>query len=90
MSITQEQYDHYVAQANQIILEEIQLDIIVEETIPIYTMKRPNPKSGQADCPITTREKEHFRYLMKAKLQAAKTDEERNKVIDHYKPLFEQ
>jgi len=90
MNITQEAYDHYVAQANEIIWDEILIDKIIEETIPIYTLKKPNPKSGKPDCPVTTREKEHYRSVMKMKLGAAITDEERQKVIDHYKGLWSE
>lgn len=66
------------------------IDKVVAETIVIYTERRPNPKSGKWDCNITKREKEHFRYLMKHKLIAAKTEEEKQKVIDHYKQLFSE
>lgn len=65
------------------------IEELVNATIPIYTRKKPNPKSGKADCPNTKKEKEHFRKVMKEKLEAAKTIEERQKVIDHYKSLFE-
>jgi hypothetical protein len=65
------------------------IEKVIEQTIPIYTRKKPNPKSGKPDCNITVTEKNHFRYVMKMKLQAAKTDEERQRVIDHYKQLFE-
>ena len=66
------------------------LEDIINEAIPIYTRKKPNPVSGRGDCPQTKREKEHFRYVMKAKLGAAKTEEERSKIIDHYKQLFSE
>jgi hypothetical protein len=66
------------------------VDEIVAGAIPIYTVKRPNPKSGKPDCNITKMEKEHFRYVMKTKLQAAKTVEERQKVIDHYKSKWSE
>lgn len=66
------------------------IDKIVEETIPIYTDKRPNPKSGKKDCNITKREKEHFRYVMKTRLHAAKTEEERLSIIDHYKSKWSE
>lgn len=71
-------------------LRESALDQIVNLTIPIYTIKKTNPKSGKPDCPITTREKEHFRYVMKMKLQTATTNEERQKVIDHYKSKWSE
>jgi hypothetical protein len=73
----------------KLIQDDILTDVI-ETIIPIYTLKNLNPKSGKQDCPITKREKERFRTLMKEKLMAAKNDEERQKVIDHYKQLFEQ
>lgn len=63
---------------------------IVRATIVIYTMKRPNPKSGRADCPNTKMEKEHFREVMRMKLGAAKTEEDRQKVIDHYKSVWSE
>lgn len=61
------------------------LEDIINVTIPIYNLKKPNPKSGKADCPITKMEKEHFRAVMKIKMEAAKTEEERQGIIDHYK-----
>lgn len=63
---------------------------IVNRTIVIYTQKNLNPKSGKPDCPITVREKEHFRYMMKLKLGAVITEKERQDIIEHYKQLFEQ
>jgi hypothetical protein len=66
------------------------IDEIVAKAIPIYTWKKLNPKSGQKDCPQTKREKEHFRSVMKIKLEAAQTNEERQKVIDHYTNLFSE
>jgi repressor of nif and glnA expression len=77
------QVDKYVQQDLDRMSKELALDCIAE--IPIYTNKNPNPKSGKPDCNITRMEKEHFRTVMKMKLQAANTDEERQKVIDHYK-----
>jgi hypothetical protein len=76
--------DDFIKNEITVAIEET-FDEIIARVIPIYTRKRPNPKSNQADCPITKREKEHFRRLMKTKLEAAKTEEERQKVIDHYK-----
>lgn len=63
----------------------VDIDKVVAETIVIYTIKNKNPKSGKEDCPVTVREKEHFRSVMKIKLGAAKTEEERTKIIEHYK-----
>jgi len=63
---------------------------IVNSTIVIYTRKKPNPKSGRADCPNTRMEKEHFREIMKIKLGAANTEEERQKVIEHYKSVWSE
>lgn len=68
----------------------VDIDKIVEQTIVIYTEKRPNPKSGKKDCNITKREKEHFRTVMKTRLQAAKTEEERQSIIDHYKSKWSE
>lgn len=68
----------------------VDIDKIVDQAIVIYTDKHPNPKSGKKDCNITKREKEHFRLLMKVKLEAAKTEQERQEVIDHYKALFSE
>ena len=71
-------------------MAEIDIDKVVAETIIIYTERRPNPKSGKWDCNITKREKEQFRLIMKKKLQAAKTEQELQAVIDHYKRLFSE
>jgi hypothetical protein len=68
----------------------VDIDNIVAQAIPIYTMKRPNPKSGKGDCPVTKQEKNHYRTIMKTKLEAATTDEARQKVIDHYTNLFSE
>jgi hypothetical protein len=70
--------------------KEAVLSDIVNQTIPIYTIKHPNPKSNRPDCNITKREKERFRILMKAKLSMTKTEQEIQKVIDHYKQLFSE
>jgi hypothetical protein len=71
-------------------ITEDDIDNVVAATIVIYTEKHPNPKSGKKDCNITKREKEHFRLLMKVKLEAAKTEQERQEIIDHYKQLFSE
>lgn len=63
---------------------------LVNSAIPIYTRRKPNPKSGKEDCRITVREKEHFREVMKMKLEAATTEEARQKIIDHYTNLFNE
>lgn len=63
---------------------------IINASIPIYTRKRPNPKSGQPDCPNTKRDKEHFRKIMRIKLGAAKTEKERQGIIDHYKSKWSE
>jgi hypothetical protein len=63
---------------------------IVNSTIVIYTRKKLNPKSGRADCPNTVSEKNHFRYVMKLKLEAAKTEEQRKEVIEHYKSIWSE
>jgi hypothetical protein len=68
----------------------LDIDKVIAETIPIYTVKRPNPKSSKPDCNITVTEKKNFRLIMKSKLMRAETDEERQGIIDHYKELFEQ
>ena len=88
--VKQEQIDAFEAQENAAFFADLQMDAVIDLAIPIYTIKKPNPKSGKPDCPITKREKEHFRYLMKVKLQAAGTDEERQKVIDHYKSKWSE
>ena len=69
---------------------ELALQALIEAAIPIYTRKRPNPKSGKPDCNITVTEKKNFRLIMKSKLSRAKTEEDRQKVIDHYKELFSE
>jgi hypothetical protein len=66
------------------------IEKLIAVAIPIYTQNKPNPKSGKPDCNITVMEKKNFRLIMKSKLTAAKTEQERQKVIDHYKELFEQ
>jgi hypothetical protein len=66
------------------------IDKVIAATIPIYTQKKPNPKSGKPDCNITVMEKNNFRLIMKSKLTAAKTEQEGQKVIDHYKELFSE
>jgi hypothetical protein len=67
----------------------VEIDNIVAKAIPVYTRKKPNPKSGKADCNITRREKEHFRAVMKMKLQAAREGDRQN-IIDHYTNLFNE
>lgn len=72
--------------------EKVNNDIeeLAIRAIPIYTRKKPNPKSGKQDCRITVREKEHFRSVMKMKLKAAQTEEARRVIIDHYTNLFNE
>jgi hypothetical protein len=81
--------DDFIKNEITVAIEET-FEEIAAKIIPIYTRKRPNPKSGEADCPITTREKERFRALMKTKLEAAQTEEELQKVIDHYKEKWSE
>jgi hypothetical protein len=88
--VQQEQLNDFKRAENQAMWDDVQLDQIIERTIPIYTIKNLNPKSGKEDCPITKREKERFRHIMKTKLLTARTEEDRQKVIDDYKQLFEQ
>jgi hypothetical protein len=71
-------------------MNNISFDDAIVNAIPIYTRKKPNPKSGNEDCPITKREKEHFRNVMKIKLNAAKTEKEQQDIIEHYKQLFSE
>lgn len=66
----------------------IDIEEEVIKAIPIYTLKKPNPKSGKPDCNITVREKEHFREIMRIKLRAAKDEEKEKQIIEHYKRLF--
>ena len=66
------------------------IEKVIAQAIPIYTRKKPNPKSGKEDCNITVREKNNFRLIMKSKLTRAKTEEDRKKVIDHYTNLFNE
>lgn len=84
------QIDKYVQADLDAMTKEMVIDFIVTSAIPIYTRKKPNPKSGRADCPNTVRDKQHFRELMKIKLGAAKTEEQRQKVIDHYKSVWSE
>lgn len=87
--VSKEQIKQLENKENELFFNDLDLDSIVSTVIPIYTLKNPNPKSGKPDCPITTREKEHYRTVMKLKLGAAKTEQERKKWIDHYTKLFE-
>lgn len=87
--VSDKQIEDFAAQESQLFFNALQnIDELVIKTIPIYTIKNPNPKSGRPDCRITTREKENFRMIMRAKLQQARTAQERQKIVDHYKQLF--
>lgn len=90
MKVAKEQLQDFAAQENAMFWDNIVIDKIIEQAIPIYTDKHPNPKSGKKDCNITKREKEHFRQVMKMKLQAAKTQQERQGIIDHYKSKWSE
>lgn len=91
MILSDDQYEDFVAQENKFIAEQMLIDIdVVGQAIPIYTRKKPNPKSGKPDCNITVTEKKNFRLIMKSKLSRAETEQERQGIIDHYKQLFEQ
>ena len=86
--VKQEQIVDFMTQESAMFFDELQLKTAIEQAIPIYTMKKPNPKSGKGDCPVTKQEKNHYRVIMKTKLEAARTDEERQKVIEYYTNLF--
>jgi hypothetical protein len=68
----------------------IDIEKLVNEAIPIYAIKNPNPKSGKEDCPVTKREKEHFRKIMEIKLKAAKDKNEIEAIVEKYKSLFSE
>lgn len=57
------------------------IDQIIEETIPIYTRKRPNPATGKEDCQLQRIHKDGKRFMMKKQLL---------EVISKYKPLTEK
>jgi hypothetical protein len=88
--VQQEQIKDFEVQENEMFVRELALKAIIDKAIPIYTIKNRNPKSGKEDCRITVREKEHFREVMKMKLEAATTEEARQKIIDHYTNLFNE
>jgi hypothetical protein len=88
--VSKEQIIEFMTKENAMFFDELKLKAVIEQAIPIYTRKNPNPKSGKEDCRITVREKEHFRTVMKMKLEAAKTEQGRSKIIDHYTNLFNE
>jgi hypothetical protein len=57
------------------------IDELVIQTIPIYTIKNPDPKTGREDCRLTTHMKEQRRFGMKNRLIEANGDEEKIKAI---------
>lgn len=67
-----------------------EIEAFVIGLLPIYTRKKPNPKSGQPDCPVTVKEKEGFRTLIKTKIEQANSEEERKHIIDKYTKLFSE
>lgn len=68
MKLTDEQYQDFVAKENELALPEVMIIAIIEKTIPIYTIKKPNPKTGEKDCNITKHMKEQRRKTMKGRL----------------------
>ena len=64
-------------------MSELTNDIeqLVIETIPIYTIKRPHPLTRREDCNLTTAFKEQRRLSMKRRLQEAGDDQELIKAI---------
>ena len=84
------QYKDWIEAENKIFLGQL-LNVfgIVEQAIPIYTIKKPNPKSGKEDCPQTTADKKRFREIMREKISEAASKEEVNNIIDKYKKMFE-
>lgn len=59
----------------------INYDEVVINTIPIYTIKNPDPKTGKEDCRLTTHMKEQRRFSMKNRLIEAGNDQDKIKAI---------
>ncbi len=45
------------------------IDRLVEEVIPVYTVKRPNPATGKEDCRLVRIHKEGKRTMMRQRIQ---------------------
>lgn len=52
----------------EVMTEKSTIEQLVEETIPIYTVKNPDPKTGKEDCRLKRIHKEGNRHMMRAKL----------------------
>jgi hypothetical protein len=60
---------------------------LVEQTIPIYTRKRPHPTKNKADCPLEINYKQGLRMLMLRELNAGG---DQQAVVDRFKKKVEQ
>jgi hypothetical protein len=60
---------------------------LVEQTIPIYTRKRPHPIKNKADCPLEINYKQGLRMLMLRELNAGG---DQQAVVDRFKKKVEQ
>lgn len=67
--------------AETIRLRDERIAKLVEDTVPIYTIKNPDPKTGKEDCRLTKAMKEQRRFSMKNRLIEANGDEEKIKAI---------
>lgn len=46
------------------------LDVVTNNTIPIYTLRNPHPVKKKSDCNLTQDYKRRLRYAMRAELVA--------------------
>lgn len=82
MTIDQMFYDNYLKSETEAVMNNLlEIGELVANTIPIYTIKNPDPKTGKPDCRLTTHMKEQRRFSMKNRLIEANGDEDKIKAI---------
>lgn len=62
------------------------IDKLIVETIPIYTIKNPHPMKGRPDCNLNVFYKKGLREILKNKLTLAlETGEDIDLILEEYK-----
>jgi hypothetical protein len=82
MNIGEMFYENYLKAETEAVMNRLlDFDELVRQTVPIYTIKNPDPKTGKEDCRLTKAMKEQRRFSMKNRLIEANGDHDKIKAI---------
>lgn len=86
MTIDQIFYENYLKSETEAVMNNLlEIGELVAKTIPIYTNKKPDPKTGKEDCRLTKLFKEQRRLSMKNRLIEANGDQNKIKeIVERY------